>query len=420
VHARSTRFPLFDSLRAIAAVSVLAGHAAFTSQFDQSDNFLAPYTARLDVGVAIFFLISGFLLYRPFVAARMREQPGPRVAAYAWRRFLRIVPAYWLALTVIALWLALPLVFTAKGFLYFYGFAQIYDVKYVLGGIPQAWTLCVEVTFYAFLPLYALLMRSLPARTTRARYLTEIGGLVAMVAVAVAWQAWKVSLASDPNHANAVQGLTWLPTFLDHFALGMGLAVASVALAERHEAPRWLRSFDPFPALGWGLALVAFWVVSTQIGLSGKGGLEEHTTASQYFARHYLFGLVALGVLLPAVFGQQSRGLVRKLLARRELLYLGLVSYGIYLWHLVFFVQFDHWGLTRTGFGPVPGVLIWFLLGLACTTAVASLSYWLMERPLLRLKRLVPTKRPEPGEPIGPEPGPMPVEGALSAPPPGA
>ena len=56
----------------------------------------------------MFFLISGFLLYRPFVAARLRGEPMPFVGAYAWRRFLRIVPAYWVALTATALLLRSP------------------------------------------------------------------------------------------------------------------------------------------------------------------------------------------------------------------------------------------------------------------------------------------------------------------------
>jgi peptidoglycan/LPS O-acetylase OafA/YrhL len=63
VHARSQRFPLFDSLRAIAAVSVLMLHAG---GFAPVPDVLRPYVGRLDVAVAVFFLISGFLLYRPF------------------------------------------------------------------------------------------------------------------------------------------------------------------------------------------------------------------------------------------------------------------------------------------------------------------------------------------------------------------
>src|SRR3954453_13942377 len=96
------RFPLVDGLRAVAALSVLVTHTAFLSGFN-GHGLLGGITARLDVGVALFFVISGFLLYRPFVAARMGGRGGPRAGLYFRRRALRILPAYWLALTVLGL-----------------------------------------------------------------------------------------------------------------------------------------------------------------------------------------------------------------------------------------------------------------------------------------------------------------------------
>src|SRR5215212_6043566 len=105
MNARADRFPLFDSLRAIAALSVVAFHAAFFAGMFTSESPLRPYLVRMDVGVSVFFLISGFLLYRPFVRARLGGEGTPHVGGYAWRRFLRIVPAYWVALTIVALWL---------------------------------------------------------------------------------------------------------------------------------------------------------------------------------------------------------------------------------------------------------------------------------------------------------------------------
>src|SRR3954470_1351783 len=111
VNVRAERFPLMDSLRAVAALSVLAFHAAFFAGMYTSDSPLRPYLAQPLAGVTVFFVISGFLLYRPFVRARAADDPAPRASAYAWRRFLRIVPAYWLALTVIAVWLSLDTVF---------------------------------------------------------------------------------------------------------------------------------------------------------------------------------------------------------------------------------------------------------------------------------------------------------------------
>src|SRR3954469_15306078 len=115
MNVRARNFPLFDGLRALAALSVLTFHAAYFAGIGVTDSPLKPYTGRLEVGVSVFFVISGFLLYRPFVRARLDDEPPPRTAAYAWRRFLRIVPGYWVALTVVALWLGVPGVFTASG-----------------------------------------------------------------------------------------------------------------------------------------------------------------------------------------------------------------------------------------------------------------------------------------------------------------
>src|SRR4051812_50071898 len=88
-------------MRAIAFLCVLVSHAAFPAGFAAEGSTMRPFFARLDVGVRIFFLIFAFLLYRPFVAARLERADPPLVRAYAGRRFLRIAPAYWLALCVV-------------------------------------------------------------------------------------------------------------------------------------------------------------------------------------------------------------------------------------------------------------------------------------------------------------------------------
>src|SRR5437763_2343988 len=177
--ARAARFPLFDSLRALAALSVLGFPAVYTSRLIVA-GFHAPgldrYVAHLDVGVTIFFLISGFLLYRPFARARLEGEPMPSAGAYAWRRLLRIVPAYWLALTVLGIWLSFPGLFQFHNAIRYYGFAQIYRGDTSLGGIGQAWTLCVAATFYVMLPVYALALRPLSARSPRRWLAPGLGG----------------------------------------------------------------------------------------------------------------------------------------------------------------------------------------------------------------------------------------------------
>ncbi len=151
------RFPLFDSLRAIAALCVFVAHTAVVSEKAGSFEDYAPEVAKL--GVCIFFLISGFLLYRPFVAARWAGTEPPAVRDYARRRLLRIVPAYWFALAAVVVFFEVGV--TPDNWWIFPAFGQIYQQKTFDLGISPAWTLCVEMTFYALLPIYALLVARL-------------------------------------------------------------------------------------------------------------------------------------------------------------------------------------------------------------------------------------------------------------------
>src|SRR3954470_18862544 len=97
------RFPLVDSVRGIAAVSVVAFHTTYF--LTARDTVPGRPLAHLDSGVAIFFVLTGFLLYRPFVAASLGRAHGIPVRIFYWRRFLRIVPGYWVALLVLTPWI---------------------------------------------------------------------------------------------------------------------------------------------------------------------------------------------------------------------------------------------------------------------------------------------------------------------------
>ena len=395
MNARADRFPLFDSLRAIAALSVLGFHAAYF-QVLIHDSPLRPYLSHLDVGVTIFFLISGFLLYRPFVAARMRpEADPPYVPAYAWRRFLRITPAYWVALVAIALWLGLDEVWSHP--LTFFGFAQIYDVKLGGGGIGQAWTLCVEVTFYALLPLWAFALRRLGGRAADPRRVLrqELIALAALWLFSFGYKAWALTQVG-PNELSSGRYLQPLPNFLDQFALGMALAVLTVHW-EQAGVPRLVERLRARNWIPWIVAAVAFWVVSTRIGFTGA--LFQPISRRMFVGRHELYSLVALAILVPAILATPGRGLVGRVLAHRVPLYLGLISYGIYLYHFAVMKQLYDWVGHTGGGGPELRWLTHGVLGFLGATLLASLSYYVVERPALRLKRLVRTPgRVDPGE----------------------
>jgi peptidoglycan/LPS O-acetylase OafA/YrhL len=395
--ARAGRFPLFDSLRAIAALSVLVTHGAFYAGALGDGSAVRPYAARLDCGVTIFFLISGFLLYRPFAVAHIRGEPAPAAGPYAWRRFLRIVPAYWVALTIITIWFSHDEVFTAAGIPTYYGLAQAYRGSgAVLGGISQAWTLSVEVAFYVFLPIWAAGLRAIPRRRG-GRLGVEVAAICALGVLSLLYTTIVVA-TGDPDQVDFARAeLLTLPSYLDQFALGMLLAVASVALERREEQPGIVRVVDRFPALAWACALGAFLLVSRGVGLTGAFG--EPFTPFQYVERHVLYAVVAFFLIVPAVFGDQRRGVVRRwVLGNPVLLYLGMISYGIYLWHQAVFGQLVKWDWASVDF--IHPYVTWLLAGVAGTALIATVSWYVVERPILSLKRLVPDPRRRTSAPV--------------------
>jgi peptidoglycan/LPS O-acetylase OafA/YrhL len=391
MNARATRFPLFDSLRAIAALSIFGTHAYYTIGGNRPSD-LRLFTSRLDVGVFIFFAISGFLLYRPVVRARLREVRPPSALAYGWRRLLRIGPAYWIALSIVAVWLHERYVIELRNAPWMYLFGQSYRPILAIGGLVQAWSLCVEAAFYVFLPLWAFGMRVLPFASPRARLRSELVGLALLVVAGFGFTALSVENGSTIAHTSFPLHLT-LPCYLQVFAVGMCFAVLSVWYEER-ELPAWLRPLDRFPGIGWGLALVAFWAVSTQIGLGGGDGTHS---MSMFLGRSALYTVVALGLVAPAVFGDQARGLVRRVLANRALLWIGLISYSFFLYHVAVIIKVSEWNVPAQT--PIAFVL---------SLLIAALGYYAIERPVLRLKGLVGPSMP-PGEAV--------VEPAPAAPP---
>jgi peptidoglycan/LPS O-acetylase OafA/YrhL len=416
--ARAHRFALMDSVRALAALSVLFFHAVGIYGGALSQHGLRALVARMEVGVVIFLVVSGFLLYRPFVMSQLSADAAPSVRAYLWRRVLRIVPAYWVALALAAILVPYHGVFTAGGVPTYFGFAQIYRGSTIAGGDPPAWTLGLEASFYLFLPLWAMALRAVSSRTARdlrARLRIQVAGVGGLWLFSMAYKAVLMKTGAVPViPGSPLPALVTLPGYIDEFALGMGLAVASAWLElGGGREPAVVRVIGRRPGVAWAFALAAFLLVSLGIGLTGDPA--QDYTPAQYLARNVLYGAVAVGVIAPAVFGEDRGGLVRRVLAWRPLLWIGLISYGIYVWHSPLLTRLLAWHYGQGG-SHLWRYLEWGVVPLLGSIALGAASYYLVERPCLSLKRLVPDRRRQTVSEAGAEPAPLAPPGGHAPP----
>jgi peptidoglycan/LPS O-acetylase OafA/YrhL len=352
-----------DGVRAIAALLVLVFHAVgFYARGSGEDAWARPWVGRLDVGVAVFFLLSGYLLYAMFLRGRIR------VGAYALRRAARIVPAYWVALTVAAI--VLPLREVGDNLPLYYGFAQVYRESSAGRGLGQAWTLCVEVVFYAFLPVWALVI-------ARSRALWP---LVVLFCASIAYKVLILRTFEGPV-GPLEPALIALPAFLDWFALGMGVAVLEA---------RGVRFSRPW---AWALGATGLYVASCISLWDARLDSYSHT---EWLFRHSFYAAIALCVLATGVSG--ARALRWAPLAR-----LGEISYGVYLYHLLVLALLSRWGLIGWERYVHP-YLLWTAFALAGSVLLAALSWRLVERPLWRAARRA--SAPRGSAPAAPNPSP--------------
>jgi peptidoglycan/LPS O-acetylase OafA/YrhL len=385
--AGNPRFPLIDGVRAIAALSIVVFHAKVGLP-------VAAYLYQFAAGVPIFFVVSGFLLYRPFVHARVTSSRPIRVRDYARRRLLRIVPAYWVALTLLALAPGLDGgVFSARAPIY-YGFAQTFFSDTAYHGLTVAWSLSTEMTFYVVLPTYALAL----GRLCRGRDCNFILRAEFVVLGLLSIGSFGFRQALFGTHWNLAHTL---PGTMDYFAAGMALAVVSAVAGHLGRVPRLGRWVDSHPGLCWAAAVGGF----------GASGLYTAATgrADPYAGGplHYLWLITALFIFLPAVFSQRKKGLPYRVLSLRPVAWLGLVSYGIFLWHLPILGEVrQHVAIplgARTG--SLVSFSIVLIVGGAITICLAAASYYFVERPFLVRKE---RRRLQAPASVGVEPEPAP------------
>ena len=342
-------------MRAVAALLVVATHAAFATG-ELTNGYLGAIYARFDIGVAIFFALSGFLLFRPWVTAAATDSSPPSLARYARHRLRRIMPAY---LVAVLATFAVYTVFTPgpnpgqtwHGLLRYLTLTQIYTDDYLFTylhpGLSQMWSLAVEVSFYAALPAIACVLLR---RIDGWRPAVTLARLAALTAITPAWLIVAGTTDLLPQSAGM-----WLPAHLACFAGGMALAVLAVRGA----------SWNARVTLPAAVALFA--AVATPIG----GVILGQDPAWVPITKALLYATISMLVVGTAVLG--APGVYTRILSSRPMTWLGEISYEIFLLHVVVMAVVMNVVLRWPMFtGSLPGL---FTATLAVTILLAYLLH---------------------------------------------
>ncbi|MBE9528135.1 MAG: acyltransferase [Proteobacteria bacterium] len=338
-----------DGMRGLAIVAVMLFHAG------------SPYARGGFIGVDIFFVLSGFLI----TALLIKEYDTTKhisLKRFYLRRVLRLAPALVLLLLVL---IALTIIFLNASSIRYNAIDSVITLFYAtnwaraLGVHPpnllgHTWSLSIEEQFYILWPLLLILL----LRLIRSR------GTIAAVVAGLALVSWglRVLLALSGSSIDRLyNGLdTRVDTLLVGCALGVVLSSNLINEGLRKRLSRLLLFLTPVSALLLGYFFYALYWKSL------------HMYYWIYFVIEVLTAIIILDIFIS------ERSIVRRILSFKVFVWVGSISYGLYLWHY-----------------PVYRVMMMLkiqsqqvlIYGSIVTLVIATLSYYLMERPILKLKK---------------------------------
>ncbi len=328
-----------DGLRAVAVLAVVLSHLSHSA---------FPGGA---VGVDIFFVLSGFLI-TSVLRAEYAATGAISLRLFYFRRVLRLWPALWLAagiITLAAIFTGAPSphpgidALAATSFTM--NFVRIWSHISEVSPLGHTWSLAVEDQFYLLWPLCLLGLFRLPLR----RRLVMLGAMILLV------ELWKLALALD--HAPVARLNFGSDTRADQLLVGCLLCLW------------WNDSASPraqaVVARGWPIGCIVLAALA-RFGLSDR---------SLTLGAEYALAAVASAVIIAQLL-RSRLGLLSQLLSLPPMVYIGKLSYGIYLWHyaLLVLVRF-HSPNRMLAVSAVAGSFV-----------MAALSYHLLEKPILRFK----------------------------------
>ncbi len=397
-----------DGVRGVAMMLVFASHV-FLIADPAETNFLeygwaAPVLGHIDLGLAAFFALSGYLIGRPFARAYVLGTRRPQVRRFAANRVLRVVPAFYLFAVLILLRFGLDGsvggAFQAPDgtsgqstwwqVLGIFGFVQAQTGGPAAAPIGQAWSLGAEMAFYVLVPIGAWFAYRVGERMSFPRRRAYLGlvviGLIAAVSI---WLR-----ARDPY---LFAWLTSPPAILCFFLPGIALALAEPLFAHRLRTDAALAK-----RVAWG----AFALAALIAVVYATSDYSEETTAIHHALgrRALLAGLCTGLLLLGLVALQLGTDRAPWLFGNRPILWMGERSYSFYLVHVWVILEIGN--LMGENQSLAVNLALMGGLGLPISLGISALSYRFVERPFLERKRSTTARsgEPESAAPADPRP----------------
>ena len=332
-------------------------------------------------GVDMFFVLSGFVLGLPFCQAYQGQRSPIRIPEYFRRRLLRVLPAYYIQLIILASLIAVTGGIAAldTGAL----IAQFLMLQNVLSDPgsqlnPVYWTLPIEFNFYILLPLLAFWV---PPQSWPVLLVASVF-IVVLYRYLVFW-----NYLTDSTVQQRVWVLNQLPGRLDQFVAGM--VAAWWYLRIRTDEPD-SGGITRYKSLLLILALIAMgamtWFIHNLQPMHTDNILGQTFWAGHWslYIWHTLFGIFLALMIFVIALGNR---IATVLLSNKPVMYLGIISYSIYLWHFPVVKWITRASLPSLTPGyPYLNLLLWTMVPILL---VSSLSFWLVEKPFLKLRHRI-------------------------------
>jgi peptidoglycan/LPS O-acetylase OafA/YrhL len=377
-----------DGLRAIACLLVVWHHTAQKLNPDLQSPVISALHflgMRGEVGVSIFFVLSGCLLSLPFWNAFAERRAFPSIRFYALNRAARIAPAFWLNLIIsslLAFWvfhleLSAQKITTAFFFVNSYSYKTFFPAE--LNG--PLWSIGLEVSCYVLLPLFLFLIFKFAKNLGVA-----ISLLAALILILQLLNPLFIQLFMTSSYQKGWQfGLDggakqWLPywnigSFFSQFLIGSLAALMVVSLNSKKVRQSLFFDMAAIAALAAAAVLVL-----ARLTPGSPDQITQQPYVSPFFAL-----LIATAMILLS----KSKLFVR-LLDNKLFAWIAKLSFGIYLWHMVVIEVIARQFVPNYVYGGVTDPVQWIdvsAIVLLVATAIAALSWYRFESPILRAVR---------------------------------